>query len=125
MTKTTMMLSAVALAAGAITLMSSSALAYKGDPSIKGPNYTLERHEAMTKAFENTDYQAWKTLMEGRGITRRITEKNFARFAEAHRLALAGKTAEADAIRAELGLNQRNGSGMGRGSGTCQGAMNR
>jgi len=48
-----------------------------------------------------------------------ITEENFARFAEAHRLALEGKTDEANQIRAELGLGQgqRNGDGQGRGYG--------
>ncbi len=118
-----MILSAVALAAGAVTLMSTSALAYKGDPSVQGPNYTAERHAAVTKAFETNDYNAWKAQMEGRGITRRITAANFARFAEAHRLAAAGKIDAANAIRAELGLNQHNGTGMGQGNG--QGRTNR
>jgi hypothetical protein len=125
MTKTTMTLSAIALAVAATTLAATQALAYKGDPAVKGPNYTAERHAAVTKAFESNDYSAWKSQMEGRGITRRITEQNFARFAEAHRLAVAGKTAEANAIRAELGLNQQRGDGMGKGTGICQGGMNR
>lgn len=125
MSKTTMFLSAIALAIGGVTLMSTQALAYKGDPAVKGPNYTAERHAAVTKAFETNDYNAWKSQMDGRGITRRITAQNFARFEQAHRLALAGKTAEANAIRAELGLNQQRGGGMGKGDGTCQGGMNR
>ena len=93
-------------------------LAYKGDPNVKGPNYTQERHEAMTKAFENNDYNAWKSLMDGRGrVTQVINAQNFGRFAEAHKLALQGNTSEANAIRTELGLGLRNGSGAGQGMG--------
>ncbi len=92
--------------------------AYQGDPNVKGPNYTTERHTAMTKAFENNDYNAWKELMAGRGrATQVINEGNFSRFAEAHKLALEGKTEEAKKIRAELGLGLRNGDGQGRGMG--------
>ncbi|MFA6160007.1 MAG: hypothetical protein WC678_02875 [Parcubacteria group bacterium] len=92
--------------------------AYQGDLNIKGPNYTTERHTAMTKAFENNDYNAWKELMAGRGrATQVINEGNFSRFAEAHKLALEGKTEEAKKIRAELGLGLRNGDGQGRGMG--------
>ena len=92
--------------------------AYQGNPNVKGPNYTTERHTAMTKAFENNDYNAWKELMAGRGrATQVINEGNFSRFAEAHKLALEGKTEEAKKIRAELGLGLRNGDGQGRGMG--------
>lgn len=92
------------------------ASAYRGDPNTKGPNYSEERHIAMTKAFENKDYNAWKDLMNGRDrVTQVINEKNFAKFAEAHKLSLAGKTAEANKIRAELGLGLHNGSGQGYG----------
>jgi hypothetical protein len=105
-----------------LTLMTESARAYRGDPAVKGPNYSAERHAAMEKAFENKDYNAWKELMQGRGrVTSIITSDNFARFAEAHELAEAGKYAEADAIRKELGLptkDQLQGrGGLGRGQG--------
>lgn len=118
-----MLLGATALVLGAVTILPQTVLAYKGDPTVQGPNYTQERHDAMTKAFANRDYNAWKALMDGKGVARRITAENFARFAEAHQLSLEGKTAEATAIRAELGLGQQNGSGMGQGNG--QGRMNR
>jgi hypothetical protein len=96
----------------------ASVQAYRGDPAVKGPNYTEERHEAMTKAFENGDYKAWKEQMAGRGrVTQVVNEGNFAKFAEAHKLALAGKTEEAAKIRAELGLGLQNGSGRGQGTG--------
>lgn len=112
-----MLLGATALALGAVLFQPQTVLGYKGDPAVQGPNYTVERHDAMTKAFANKDYNAWKSLMGDRGVTRRITAANFARFTAAHDLALAGKTAEAQAIRAELGLGQQNGSGMGQGTG--------
>ncbi len=118
-----MLLGTGALILGAITLLPQTISAYKGDPNVQGPNYTQERHDAMTQAFANKDYNAWKTLMDGKGASRRITAENFSRFAEAHQLSLEGKTAEAAAIRAELGLGQQNGSGMGQGNG--QGRMDR
>jgi len=55
------MLTAGALLAGVI---SGTALAYRGDPNVQGPNYSPERHEAMEQAFENNDYNSWKQLME-------------------------------------------------------------
>jgi len=110
----------MAVVIGGVTLVPSAVEAYRGDPSVLGPNHTEERHEAMIMAFESQDYQSWKEQMQGRGrVTEVITEENFARFAEAHRLALEGKTDEANQIRAELGLGQgqRNGDGQGRGYG--------
>jgi hypothetical protein len=96
--------------------------AYRGDYSQKGPQYSEERHQAMTQAFENNDYDAWKAQMDGRGrVTQVITADNFAQFAEAHRLALAGDLDGADAIRAELGLRTRDGQGGGQGYGKGEG----
>jgi len=120
-----MLLGATALILGGVILLPQTVLAYKGDPNAQGPNYTPERHEAMIKAFENKDYQAWQELMSGRGITQRINEQNFAQFAEAHQLAQQGNVEEAQKIRAELGLNQQNGTGAGQGQGMKHGRMNR
>lgn len=117
MNKKTMLLGATALVLGAVAILPQTVLAYKGDPAVQGPNYTRERHEAMTQAFANKDYNAWKALMGGKGVARRITAENFARFAEAHQLSLEGKTVEAASIRAELGLGQHNGGGFGQGYG--------
>jgi hypothetical protein len=101
-----------------VTVIPSIANAYQGDPNTKGPNYSEERHVAMEKAFENKDYGSWKTLMNGKGrVTQVVNEKNFAKFAEAHKLALQGKTAEANKIKTELGLGLHNGSGQGTGYG--------
>lgn len=116
--KTSLLSGLTALAIGGAIVAPRVVLGYKGDPNVKGPNYTQERHEAMTKAFENKDYNAWKNLMAGRGrITQVINEQNFAKFAKAHKLALEGKTNEANAIRTSLGLGLHNGSGMGQGMG--------
>lgn len=102
---------------GAMTYV-NTASAYRGDPSVKGPNYSEERHEAMEKAFETKNYDAWKKLMQGRGrVTQVITKDNFAKFAEAHELAEEGKLDEAKKIRQELGLGTHNGSGQGMGMG--------
>lgn len=104
------------------------AFAYRGDASQMGPGYSTERHEAMQKAFEANDYEAWKNLMTGKGrVTEVINKDNFAKFVEMHKLREEGKTDEANKIRADLGLGQgkmgkgdgQRGKGMGRGNGNC------
>ena len=107
-----------AIVLGLIATYPNIADAYRGDPSVQGPNYSIERHEAIEKAFENKDYNTWKNLMQNRGrITQVINKDNFAKFAEAHELMEQGKTVEAQKIRQELGLGQHNGSGQGSGMG--------
>lgn len=116
MNKTSILLGLSALVIGGAVMAPQAVLAYRGDPNIKGPNYTEERHEAMEKAFENNDYNAWKTLMGGRGrVTQVVNAQNFAKFAQAHELAEQGKTDEANKIRTELGLGLHDGTGMGQG----------
>lgn len=84
-------LSVLGLAAAGF-LAPAKALAYQGDYTKSGPNYTPERHERMLKAIETNDYNAWSKLMSGKGrVTQIINESNFARFAEAHKLAKEGK----------------------------------
>jgi len=91
--------------------------AYRGDSGMQGPNCTPERHEVMTQAFENGDYNTWKESMQGKGrVTEIINEENFTRFAEAHRLVLEGKTEEAKQIREELGLGMGNKYGQSGGN---------
>lgn len=116
MTKQSMILGIASLVLAGVMLAPQAILAYKGDPNVKGPNYTVARHEAMEKAFDTNDYNVWKNLMTGQGrVTQVINAQNFSKFAKAHELADQGKIAEANAIRAELGLG--NGSGRGNGSG--------
>jgi hypothetical protein len=116
MKKLTMGLMTVGLIVAGTLLATGVASAYQGNPSVKGPNYTPERHEAMTKAFAANDYTAWASLMQGKGrATQVINKDNFAKFTEAHNLALEGKTDEAQKIRQELGLGLRNGTGNNGG----------
>ncbi len=116
MKKTTIGLTLMVFVIGLTAISASSAMAYRGDPAVKGPNYSVERHTAMAKALETKDYTAWKLLMGNKGrVTQIITEANFAKFAEAHNLALQGKTAEAQKIRQELGLGTQNSPKGNRG----------
>ena len=118
MKKTAIFLSATALVLGGLAMSPRLVEAYRGDPG-QGPSYTAERHEAMTQAFGDNDYNAWKELMSGKGrVVQVVTEENFARFVEAHKLVGEGKLDEARAIRQELGLGlgNRNGDGSGQGN---------
>lgn len=102
----------LALTLGSVGLLASTANAFQGDPNVKGPNYTPERHEDMTKAFSSNDYNSWKNLMSGRGrVSQVVNQENFSKFAEAHKLALAGDLEGAKKIRQEIGLGLQNGSG--------------
>ena len=116
--KLTYGITALALTLIAGTAIVGSAYAYQGDYTKQGPNYTAERHEAMEKAFATNDYTAWKSLMQGQGrVAQVINKDNFATFAKAHVLAEQGKFAEADALRASLGLRTSNGQSVGVGQG--------
>jgi len=118
MKKTIITLLVITLAVGALFIASSSALAYRGDPNVKGPNYSPERHTAVTEALKNNDYNTWKELMQGNGkVTQVVNEGNFNRFVEMHNLMLEGKNQEADVIRQELGIGLRDGSRQGQRSG--------
>lgn len=118
MNKKLLTITSLALATGVLLTTASGTFAYRGDPNTQGPNYTEERHEAMTKAFENKDYNAWKELMQGKGrVTQIINEGNFAKFAQMHQLRLEGKTDQANQIRTELGLGNGSGNGQGKGYG--------
>jgi hypothetical protein len=109
--------------------VSGTALAYQGDFSKKGPNYTPEFESKITEVMTNTDYDGWKDLMEekvGNGrVTEVITKDNFPKFVEAWKLAHEGKIKEANVIRKELNLRTSDGQrpqngegrGMGRGNG--------
>ena len=117
-----MLLGTAALILGGLVVSPKFVSAYQGDPSVKGPNCTAERYEAMIQAFDSNDYNAWKEQMQGKGrVTQVVNEDNFAKFAEAHKLALEGKTDEANQIRQELGLGLRNGSSQGSQKGSGMG----
>lgn len=123
MKKITLSLGALALTIGATSIFASSALAYQGDSTVKGPNYSADRHTAMEQAFANNDYNAWKSLMSGNGrVLQVVNQDNFSKFAEAHKLSAEGKTIEAQQLREDLGLGLRNGSGAGQHTGNRAGA---
>lgn len=110
--KTILTLGATALVLGGLVMTPKLVEAYQGDPNVQGPNFTIERHEAMTQAFENNDFQAWKEQMQGKGrVIQVVNEDNFAQFALGHKLAQEGELDKAKQIRAELGLGLRNGFG--------------
>jgi hypothetical protein len=99
-----------------------SVSAYQGDYTKKGPNFTTERHIAITKAFQDNDYDAWKNLMPSRGrVVQLVNEDNFSEFVRAHNLALEGKYDEANTIREDLGLRTGDGKRAGVGFGQTQG----
>ncbi|MFA6250791.1 MAG: hypothetical protein WC686_04840 [Candidatus Shapirobacteria bacterium] len=110
-------IAAVALSLAAVQSL-TPALAYRGDPTVKGPNYTEERHQANVNAFEKGDYKAWASNMQGRGATRFVNEANFKEFAAAQLAAQKGDRKPLDAFRAKFGMGQGNGNckGIGRQS---------
>lgn len=101
---------------GGASFLVSPADAYRGDPSVRGTQYSEERHEAIEKALDSNNFEEWKKLMDGRGrVSQVITKENFAKFAQAHKLAEQGKFEEAQKIRRELGIGLKDGSGQKRG----------
>lgn len=128
MVKTRMMilgLGTLALVLGISGAIANNASAYRGNPTVKGPNYSVERETAVEKAFTTNDYAAWKALMPSQSrVTQVVNKDNFAKFAEAHRLAESGDIAGAQKIRQELGLfgagqGMMGGFGRGTGRGNC------
>jgi len=124
------MLSVFAL--GIVALLGVSLVAaYQGDYSVKGSDYSEDRHEAMENAFDNLDYNAWVALMTTSGRHPRVldvvTEDNFVTFVEAHDAMEDGDFDRAAELRADLGLNNgmgpKNGTGFGGGKGMKQGSM--
>jgi hypothetical protein len=86
--------------------ISGSALAYQGDFSKGGPNYTPDFQAQITEVLTNKDYNGWKDLIENKvgsgDVVDVITKDNFDKFVEAWKLANEGKIKEANTIRREL-----------------------
>ena len=118
--KTKIALGIAALALGLVAIKSfTPVLAYRGDATVKGPNYTEERHQINLTAFEKADYNAWVANMAGRGATRFVNESNFKEFATAQLASQNGDSSLLTAFRAKYGMGQgsKNGNGQGRGMG--------
>ncbi len=76
--------------------------------------------EAMQSAITTGDYNTWKSLVEARqakqvNILDVVSESNFAKFAEMHKLMESKDFEGAKTIAEELGLNNVHGMGMGMG----------
>lgn len=124
--KTILGVGIMALVLGASGLLVSNIEAYRGDPAVKGPDCSEERHTDMLKAFETKDYTAWKNLMEGRGrVTEVVNKDNFAKFAEAHKVAQSGNIEGAKKIRQEIGLGLGQGYDKDMGEGAQRGGGRR
>lgn len=86
--------------------VSGTALAYRGDFSRQGPNYTPDFEAKMTDVMTRGDYEAWRGLIREKvgstKMVRVITKENFSKFTEAWRLAKEGKIKEANNIRKQL-----------------------
>jgi len=99
------------------------ALAFRGDPAARGPNFSPERHEQMQQALQNRDYAAWNALMQQDSRTPRVldmvTEETFDTFARMHELMVQGDREGADALREELGLPSHERMHMRGEDGCC------
>ncbi|MFA5025474.1 MAG: hypothetical protein WC503_03145 [Candidatus Shapirobacteria bacterium] len=116
--KTQIVLGMAALALGLVAIKSfTPVLAYRGDASVKGPNYTEARHTTNVTAFQKGDYKSWAANMSGRGATRFVTESNFKEFASAQLASQKGDNTLLNAFRVKYGMGQGNGNGQGRGMG--------
>lgn len=114
--KTKIILGIAALALSLVVVKSfTPVLAYRGDATIKGPNYTQERHDTNIAAFKKGDYKSWAANMSGKGITRFVNESNFKEFSTAQLAAQKGDSTLINAFRAKYGMGQKNGQGRGRG----------
>ena len=118
-------------ALGLVALLGVSFVAaYQGDYSVKGPNYSEDRHEAIEDVFDNLDYDAWVALMTADGrhprVVDAVSEENFVTFVEAHDAMEDGDFDSAAEVRADLGLNNgmgpKDGTGFRRGYGMKQGS---
>lgn len=89
-------------------LISTPVFAYRGDPTIKGPNYTPEREKQMQTIMENKDYDGWVKIMNDRPITKKINKDNFVKYADAYLLDKKGDWQGAKALRNELGLAKKD-----------------
>jgi len=117
---TKIILGIAALALGLVAVKSfTPVFAYRGDATVKGPNYTEQRHNTNITAFQKGDYKAWAANMAGRGATRFVNESNFKEFAAAQVASQKGNNSLINAFRAKYGMGQgsKNGNGQGRGMG--------
>ena len=110
--KTQIVLGFAALALSLVAVNSfSPVLAYKGDSTVKGPNYTEARHTVNQTAFAKNDFKSWSANMQGRGATRFVNESNFNEFSKAQVASQKGDQTLLNTFRAKYGMGQGNGQG--------------
>jgi len=115
---TKIVLGLAALALGLVAVKSANpVLAYRGDATVKGPNYTEERHNINVTAFQKGDYKAWATNMAGKGATRFVNESNFGEFSKAQVASQNGDSTLINAFRSKYGMGQGSKNGTGQGTG--------
>ncbi len=73
----------------------------------------VQERVAIRAAVESGDYNAWKKAMGDRPNANEVTESEFPKLQEAHRLSLEGKYQEARQLREEIGMKVF-GNGQGR-----------
>lgn len=114
--KTKIVLGVAAITLSLVAIKSfTPALAYQGDPAVRGPNYSDARHQINVTAFQKSDYDTWVKNMAGRGAVRFVTKANFSEFAKAQLAAQNGDRSLLDAFRSRY--NWTTGRGMGQGHG--------
>jgi hypothetical protein len=105
-------------------------MAYRGDFSVKGPNYNEEIHEQLETAIENNNYGEWIRIREENNLPTNgrifqiLNQDNFHKFVQLHEANQNGDTETVNEIRTELGLGQgrmNRGSDGGQGQGSGQG----
>ena len=124
MKKTTTM-GLLALLVVGLIISTTMVNAYRGDYTVKGPNYSEERYNAMLDAMETSNYDAWYSLMTENERMPRIVdfinEDNFDLFVKLHDAKINGDIETINDLRAELGLNEglgpKSGSGFGKAHG--------
>lgn len=67
-----------------------------------------EQHAAVEEALEKQDYPAFQAAVSDGPLSKKITEENFAKFAQMHAFMKAGKFDEAKALAKELGLPRKH-----------------
>lgn len=112
--KTQIVIGITAIALGLVVVKSfTPVLAYRGDTTVRGSNYTEARHTANVNAFQKGDYKTWVANMAGRGATRFVNESNFKEFAAAQLASQKGDSTLLNNFRAKYGMGQGKGRGMG------------
>lgn len=125
-----------------VVAFAATTYAYKGDPSVKGPNYNPDVEAQLRAAIEAGDYDSWIKIRQDNNLPMQgkmfsvVNKDNFAKYAQMHKANLAGDYETALAIKAELGLGQGSMKGKNSAagnfqkqgfescSGNCQGAIN-